>query len=419
MPEKKYPNRWTIAIAGVVIQTCLGTVYAWSIFKYPLLDLGHGWTGTDINLAFTLVVVVLAFSAALGGYIFDAKGPRIVATLSGIFFGLGILITGFGTHIGNLWVLYLGYCLICGIGLGFGYIVPVATLVKWFPDKRGLITGMAVLGFGMGSGLMSVIVPGMLDGGMSVPVTFYIFGAVFLAAVTAAAQLMVVPPAGYTPAGWTPPAGTPSAASGKTLGEAVRSKTWWLLWGMLFINISAGLAVISQARPMAQSFMNESIANPGQLAGTLMLIFAFFNTVGRLIWASLSDIIGRRQVFLILFISQASVFLLMFLIPPTNLVLFSILASYIYGCLGGGFATMPAYAADTFGTQYVGRIYGWMLTAWAAAGILGPQLFGLTFRVAGNYRQAMLVMAIIFTIALALPVLAAPKKGNKGEGSSA
>ena len=410
MPEKKYPNRWTIAIAGVVMQTCLGTVYAWSIFRNPLEDLGFGWTGTEINLAFTLVIVALAFSAALGGYILDTKGPRIVATLSGIFFGVGILITGVATHIGNLWILYLGYCLICGIGLGFGYIVPVATLVKWFPDKRGLITGLAVLGFGMGSGLMSVIVPRMIDSGFSVPVIFYIFGAIFLVAVTLAAQLMVVPPAGYKPAGWTPHASAPSAASGKTLGEAVRSKTWWLLWGMLFINISAGMAVISQARPMAQSFMIEGIHHPGQLAGTLMLIFAFFNTIGRLIWAAISDKIGRRQVFLILFISQASVFLLMYLIPPTSLVLFSILACYIYGCLGGGFATMPAYAADTFGTKYVGRIYGWMLTAWAAAGILGPQLFGLTYRGTGNYREAMLIMAIIFTVALVLPVLAAPKK---------
>ena len=407
---KKYPNRWVIALAGIVMQSCLGTVYAWSVFAGPL-SASHGWDVADITLAFTMVIGVLAFSAALGGYILDAKGPRIVATLSGIFFGAGVFLTGFGYQTGSLAVIYLGYGVICGIGLGFGYITPVATLVKWFPDKRGLITGLAVMGFGIGSGVMAALVPGMIDR-MGVSVTLYIFGIVFLAAVVISAQCMFVPPAGYVPAGWTPPAGKPDAAS-MTLGEAVRTKYFYLLWGMLFVNVTAGMAVISQASPLAQGFMSDGIANPAQLAGTFMLVFALFNAIGRLFWAAISDKIGRRRVFFILFISQAVAFYI--LSVSASLIVFVILACYIYACLGGGFATMPAYAADTFGTRFVGRIYGWMLTAWAAAGVAGPMLYARLFQSTGNYSRALSVTAVIFAAALFIPVLAAPKKVESDE----
>ncbi|MCL2028885.1 MAG: OFA family MFS transporter [Deltaproteobacteria bacterium] len=415
MTEKNLPNRWLIAAAGVVMQLCLGTVYAWSVFIRPLNAMWQ-WTPAQITLAFTLVIVVLSLAAAVGGYILDSKGPRIVATMGGLFFGVGMLITGYGVSIGSLTVVYLGYGLICGIGLGFGYITPIATLVKWFPDKRGLITGLAVFGFGLGSGIMALLASTF---GMIVKLgpanTLYIFGAVFLVAVTAAGQLMVSPPAGYAPAGWTPPAGAPAAASGMTLGEAVSSKYFYLLWIMLFVNITAGMAVISQAAPLAQHFMSSSVANTAALAGTLMLLFAFFNAVGRLAWATVSDKIGRRQVFITLFVSQAIVFFILFLTPigdvaggapgAISIVIFTIMACYIYACLGGGFATMPAYAADTFGTKYVGRIYGWMLTAWGAAGIVGPQLYSRV-----PYKQALLITAIMFAVALIVPFLAAPKK---------
>ena len=403
--EKKYPNRWTIAIAGIIMQSCLGTVYAWSVFVGPL-QYSHGWDVADITLAFTIVIVVLAFAAALGGYILDARGPRIVATIGGIFFGAGIMITGLGNQLDSLAVIYLGYGVLCGIGLGFGYITPVATLVKWFPDKRGLITGLAVMGFGLGSGLMSALAPGMIAA-MGITTTLYIFGCIFLAAVVVSAQCMIVPPADYLPAGWTPPQGK-QAAAGMTLGEAVRSRYFYLLWAMLFINVTAGMAVISQASPIAQSFMGGSITDTAQFAGILMLVFALFNGIGRLVWASFSDKIGRRQVFIILFVSQALAFYVLSI--TSSLVIFIILSCYIYGCLGGGFATMPAYAADTFGTKYVGRIYGWMLTAWAAAGVAGPTLYAQIFRYSAQYRPALLITAIMFAAALFIPVLAVPKK---------
>jgi OFA family oxalate/formate antiporter-like MFS transporter len=244
--------------------------------------------------------------------------------------------------------------------------------------------------------------------GMGVHSTLYIFGAIFFVTVLASAQFMKAPPKDYTPKDWSPPAGT-SAAAGSTLGEAVRTKHFYLFWLMLFINVMAGMAVISQASPMAQDFMPDSVADKVALAGILMLVFAFFNGIFRLIWASLSDKIGRINVFFILFASQAVLFVVLGLVPP-SLPLFVLLISYQYGCLGGGFATMPALAADTFGTKYSGRIYGWMLTAWGAAGVVGPTLYAQIYQLSGNYTQALLITGIVFTVALILPFLASRKK---------
>lgn len=412
MVEKNCPNRWLIALAGIVMQVCLGTVYGWSVFTKPLMA-AHGWSNADVTLTFTIAIGCLAISSAIGGYILDTKGARIVATLGGVLFGLGTLITGYGDQIGSLTVIYLGYGLICGLGLGFGYITPIATLVKWFPDKRGLITGLAVMGFGLGSLMLTVLSPGMIAS-MGTAMTFYIFGAFFLVAVTAAAQLMIEPPPGYVPAGWIAPTGK-AASAGMTLGEAVSSKYFYLLWAMLFINITAGIALISQASPMAQELMpgGMSAAEKAQQAGVILGIFAIVNGIGRLFWASASDKIGRRTVFLILFATQAVAFY--FLSGTSNMTMFVIICSYIYACYGGGFATMPAYAADIFGTKYVGRIYGWMLTAWGAAGIMGPMLFAQIRQSSGNYSEALSITAVGLAIALVLPILAAPQKAKVQE----
>lgn len=407
MMGKSYPNRWLIALAGIVMQVCLGTVYGWSVFTKPLMA-AHNWTNSEVTLTFTIAIGTLAISSAAGGYILDTKGARIVATIGGVLFGLGTLITGFGDQIGSLITVYIGYGLFCGLGLGFGYITPIATLVKWFPDKRGLITGMAVMGFGLGSLMLTVLSPGMIAS-MGTAMTFYIFGAIFLVAVTAAAQLMIEPPAGYAPAGWTPPVGN-KASAGMTLGEAVGSKYFYLLWAMLFLNITAGIALISQASPMAQELMpaTMSAADKAKQAGAILGIFAVVNGIGRLFWASASDKIGRRTVFFILFASQAVAFYL--LANTKDMLLFTIICSYIYACYGGGFATMPAYAADIFGTKYVGRIYGWMLTAWGAAGIMGPMLFARIRQVSGNYSEALLITSAALAVAIVLPILAAPAK---------
>ena len=383
-------------------------MYAWSVFTKPL-ESSHGWATVDITFAFTMVIVVMALSAALGGYILDTKGPRIVASIGGIFFGAGILLTGLGYNIASLTLIYFGYGLVCGIGLGFGYITPLATLVKWFPDRRGLISGLAVMGFGLGSGLMSAFAPGMIDS-LGTAMTLYIFGIIFFIAVVVSAQFLVSPPADFMPAGWTP---APGKVAGMPLGEALRSKSFYLLWLMLFINVTAGVAVISRASPMAQTFMNGSSAGGSspenaQLAGVLMLVFALFNGMGRLFWAFLSDKIGRRQVFVILFVSQSLAFYCISV--SGSLAVFVILACYIYSCLGGGFATMPAYAADTFGSKFVGRIYGWMFTAKAAAAIAGPTLYARVFQLYGSYSQALLITSIMFAAAVFLPFFAVKKK---------
>lgn len=407
MAEKSCPNRLVIALAGIVIQVCLGTVYGWSVFTKPLMA-AHSWSNADVTLAFTIAIGCLAISSAVGGYILDTKGARIVATIGGVLFGTGTLITGFGDQIGSLTVIYLGYGLICGLGLGFGYITPIATLVKWFPDKRGLITGLAVMGFGLGSLMLTVLSPGMIAG-MGTAATFYIFGAIFLVAVTAAAQFMVEPPPGYAPAGWVAPVGK-AAAAGMTLGEAVRTKYFYLLWAMLFINITAGIALISQASPMAQELMSSTMSadDKAKQAGAILGVFAILNGLGRLLWASASDKIGRRAVFFILFISQSIAFY--FLANTKDMMMFIIICSYIYACYGGGFATMPAYAADLFGTKYVGRIYGWMLTAWGAAGVMGPMFFAQVRQYSGNYSEALIITAVTLAVAIILPTLAAPGK---------
>lgn len=406
MGEKSYPNRWLIALAGIVMQLCLGTVYGWSVFTKPLMQ-GHGWSNTQVTLVFTIAIGVLGLASALGGYILDTKGARLVATIGGVLFGAGTIITGLGDMIGSLPTIYLGYGLIGGLGLGFGYITPIATLVKWFPDKRGLITGLAVMGFGVGALLMTVFSPGMIAS-MGTAMTFYIFGIIFLVGVCASAQLMVEPPDGYSPPGWT--AVVKNASSGMTLGEAVKSKYFYLLWCMLFVNVTAGIAIISQASPMAQELMpaTMSLAEKAKQAGLILGLFAIINGIGRLLWASISDKIGRNTVFVLLFASQAVVFYL--LSATSSLTMFIIYCCYIYACYGGGFATMPAYAADIFGTKYVGRIYGWKLTAWSMAGVVGPMLFAKIRQTSGNYEQALIITALALAVALILPILAAPSK---------
>lgn len=407
MADNNYPNRWLIALAGIVMQLCLGTVYGWSVFTKPLMA-AHGWSNPQVTLAFTICIGSLGLASALGGYILDTKGARCVATAGGILFGIGILLTGLGDKMASLPTIYLAYGLVAGLGLGFGYITPIATLVKWFPDKRGLITGLSVMGFGVGALLMTVFSPSLIAS-FGTTATFYIFGIIFLIAVCASAQMMIEPPAGYSPPGWTPGA-KGAATAGMTLGEAVKSKYFYLLWAMLFVNVTAGMAIISQASPMAQELMSAgmSAAEKAAKAGLILGIFSIFNGIGRLFWASLSDKIGRRTVFTILFASQAVVFYL--LATTTSITMFIIYCCYIYLCLGGGFATMPAYAADIYGTTFVGRIYGWKLTAWSAAGVVGPMLFAQIRQSSGNYQQALFITAVALAVALILPILAAPPK---------
>lgn len=393
-------KRWWIAIAAIVMQLCLGTVYAWSVFKKPLMAT-HGWGETETQVTFMICIGVIGIAAAFGGTLVDKKGPRFVATLGGVLFGAGTLIAGLADSIGSIWLLYLGFGLIGGLGNGFGYVTPIATLIRWFPDKRGLVTGLAVMGFGAGAFFMGKIAPDMVIS-MGVANTFYIWGIIFLIAVTGSAQLYKNPPAGWLPAGFKPAAsGGISAADSYTFDDAIKTRQWWMLWAMLFLNVSAGIGLISQLSPMAQDVVKAS--NPGIAAaalavagGTILAVASIFNGLGRLLWAWLSDAIGRRNVFMTMFITQA----VLYIVLPgiSSQLLFTVIACYLLACYGGGFATMPAFAADSFGPGYIGKVYGIMLTAWGAAGVVGPLVFAELKGIALYVAAGLLIIGFLLAL---------------------
>jgi len=401
--ENLESKRWWIAVAAVIMQLCLGTVYAWSVFKKPLMTT-HGWGETATQITFMICIGVIGCAAAFGGALVDKKGPRFVATIGGILFGVGTLLAGLADQIGSLFLLYLSFGLIAGLGNGFGYVTPIATLIRWFPDKRGLVTGLAVMGFGAGAFFMGKIAPGMVIS-MGVAKTFYIWGAIFLVLVTASAQLYKNPPKGWLPAGFKPSAAKgASAAESFTFDEAKKTPQWWMLWGMLFLNVSAGLGLLSQLSPLAQDMLKKSISDAGQLAlagGAILAYASIFNGLGRLFWAWTSDAIGRRNVFITMFITQA----ILYIVLPQigNTFLFTVIACYLLACYGGGFATMPAFAADSFGPTYIGRVYGMMLTAWAAAGVVGPFVFAQMKSISLYVAAALLIIGLLLALSYKRP----------------
>ncbi|MDD5168349.1 MAG: OFA family MFS transporter [Syntrophales bacterium] len=399
-------KRWWIAVAAVVIQLCLGTVYAWSVFKKPLMT-AHGWGETATQVTFMICIGVIGIAAAFGGTLVDKKGPRFVATIGGVLFGIGTLISGLADQTGNIWLLYLGFGVVAGLGNGFGYITPIATLIRWFPDKRGLVTGLAVMGFGAGAFFMGKIAPPMVIS-MGAASTFYIWGVIFLVLVTAAAQFFKNPPQGWLPAGYTPKAAAGvSAADSFTFAQAIKTPQWWMLWAMLFLNVSAGLGLISQLSPMAQDVIKKATPDIAAVAlalagGSILAYASIFNGLGRLFWAWTSDAIGRKNVFIVMFISQAVLYVLLPQID--NQLIFTVIACYLLACYGGGFATMPAFAADSFGPGYIGKIYGIMLTAWGAAGIVGPLVFAEIKSIAVYVAAALLVAGCLIAISYKRPM---------------
>jgi OFA family oxalate/formate antiporter-like MFS transporter len=402
MPDQlaPQPNRWAIAVAGVIIQIALGAVYAWSVFRIPLTK-AFGWTISQVTFAFTLAILTLGFASFVGGLWMRRSGPRIVAIAAGIFYGAGIFLASFSG--GHLYWLYFTYGILAGIGLGLGYIVPVATLVKWFPDRRGMITGIAVAGFGAGA-LITAPIASRLIASVGVLKTFAILGIAYFIAVTVPAFFMKDPPADYRPAGWTPSAAQQKQRSSKTytLPEAMRTWQWYALWALLFLNTSAGISIISQAAPMAQEITGVSAAVAAGLVG----IISIANGTGRFLWAWFSDLIGRRWVFLSMFVIQAILFFIMPRIqsfPSFTVVCFVILL-----CYGGGFGTMPAFAADYFGAENVGSIYGLMLTAWGFAGLFGPMLIAGIRQSTGRYSHALTVIAIVMLCSAVVPLLVRP-----------
>ncbi|SRR5579884_490044 len=396
-------NRWLIVVAAIFMQLALGAVYAWSVFVKPLRDANPDWNVTDVTLTFTLAIFFLGIGSTIGGFWMDRSGPRIVATAAGVCYGVGVFLSGFAYH--NLYLLWFAYGVLGGLGMGLGYIVPVATLVKWFPDRRGLITGLAVGGFGAGALITAPVATSLIQTpGIGVPLTFNILGIVYFIFVVVAAQAYTNPPEGYRPPGWEPSSLVLSqrATHDYTLGEALHTWQWYALWAMLFLNVSAGIMVISQAAPMAENITGVSSI----VAAGLVSLISIANGAGRVFWAWLSDMITRRYTYLALFLVQVVVFLLM--TQARSFGLFAVLAFIVGLCYGGGFGTMPSFAADYFGPKYSGFVYGTMLTAWGAGGILGPILIARVKDLTDSYTQAMVIIAVIMLVSAILPLIVHP-----------
>jgi len=393
-------NRWTIAVAGVFLQMALGAVYAWSVFRVPLSK-QFGWSISEVTLTFTIAIFVLGFASFFGGEWLNRKGPRVVAVTGGVLYGLGVFLASFSAH--RLWWLYLSYGLIGGTGLGFGYIVPVAVLVKWFPDKRGLITGIAVGGFGAGA-LITAPVATRLIQSVGVLSTFAYLGVAYLIVTVITGWFMQNPPAGYQPAGWTQSASLAAQRSTRDyiLGEALKTWQWWALWLLLFLNTSAGISLISQEAPMFQEFAKVTAIVAGGIVG----IVSIGNGVGRVFWAWVSDFATRRMTFLIMFAIQV---LLFWFLPSLHTTLpITIVSFIILMCYGGGFGTMPAFAADYFGAKNVGPIYGLMLTAWSFASAFGPLLTAKLRESSGAYTGGLHIIAGVLLVSMVLPFIVRP-----------
>ncbi|WP_141335675.1 OFA family MFS transporter [Paenibacillus sp. tmac-D7] len=399
---EKTKNRWLIAAAAVGIHISIGSVYAWSVFTKPLIN-EFGWSIKQVTFTFSLAILFLGLSAAFLGHFVEKHGPRKAGLLATVFFGIGLAGSGLAVNFSSLPLLYLFYGVFGGIGLGVGYITPVSSLVKWFPDRRGLATGLAIMGFGFASLISSPVMARLIDS-VGIANTFYILGAVYFI-LMGGSSLYLSPP----PAGWMPEQFKAAIESGRkkikvdlsqlTANEAVKTARFWMLWLMLFINVTCGIAIISVASPMAQE-----IAKMAPLAAASMVgLMGLFNGLGRIGWASFSDYIGRPNTYTAFFVIQIGAYLL--LPAVSNAWLFQILIFLILTCYGGGFASIPAYIGDLFGTKQLGAIHGYILTAWAAAGLAGPIIAAWVRTATNSYIGTLYIFAGLFAIALVVSLL--------------
>ena len=398
----KVKNRWLIAASAVGLHISIGSVYAWSVYTKPLID-KFGWGLKETQFTFSLAIFFLGISAAFLGHFLEKYGPRKAGLFTAIFFGLGIAGSGLAINLESLPLLYVSYGVIGGIGLGIGYITPVSTLVKWFPDRRGLATGLAIMGFGFAALISSPIIVKLIST-VGIANTFYIMGSAYFVIIFASSRYLSPPPEGWVPEGMKA-----EIVSGKkkantdlsqlTANEAVKTKRFWYLWTMLFINITCGIAIISAASPMAQE-----VAGLTPIAAAAMVGFmGIFNGAGRIGWSSLSDYIGRPNTFSLILGIQ----ILAFLIIPniSDAILFQAVVFLIVSCYGGGYATVTAYIGDMFGTKQLGAILGYILTSWAAAGLAGP-LFAAMIRSATNsYNGSLYCFAGLLVVALGISFL--------------
>lgn len=421
-------SRWLFPPAALSIHLCIGQVYAFSVFNNPLTRIlgitesaAGDWTDGQVVRIFSIAIVFLGLSAMTFGKWVEKNGPRRSMLVAAFCFAGGFLVSALGIKLHQIWLVYLGYGVLGGCGLGLGYISPVSTLMKWFPDKPGMATGMAIMGFGGGAMIGSPLAVGLMqyyssDTSTGVIATMLTMGVLYFCFMMFGVITARIPAPDWKPAGWNPA----SAKKDKLIStnhvsadDAIKTRQFWQLWIILCLNVTAGIGVLSVASPMIQTVLGVTAVVAGGFVGLLSL----FNLLGRIGWSSLSDIIGRKTAYIIYLGLGAIVY---FLVPQVatmgNLLLFVLVWGLIYSMYGGGFSTIPAYLKDLFGTYQVGAIHGRLLTAWSAAGILGPSLVvfikdrALANGVpeAQSYNQVLYIMAGILIVGLISNLLVKP-----------
>jgi MFS family permease len=380
-------NRWMVPPAALCVHLCIGQAYAFSVFNLPMSKLlgitqstPDDWKLTDLGWIFSIAIVVLGLSAAIGGRWVEEGGPRKAMFTAGLCWGGGFLVAALGVYMHNLWMIYLGYGVIGGIGLGLGYISPVSTLIKWFPDRPGMATGMAIMGFG-GAAFIASPLSVWLMRQFSTPThvgvaeTFIVLGVVYFCFMMVGAAIVRLPAPGWLPAGYVPPTQSKKMITKNHVFvyDALKTPQFWLIWWVLCLNVTAGIGVLGQASAMSQEMFPGRVT--ASAAAGFVGLMSLFNMGGRFFWASVSDYIGRKNTYFVFF---ALGFIMYATVPYAGAAgsvgLFVLCFCIILSMYGGGFATVPAYLRDMFGTRYVGAIHGMLLTAWSAAGIFGPVL---------------------------------------------
>ncbi|GAB3258562.1 OFA family MFS transporter [Chitinimonas naiadis] len=414
-------NRWLIPPAALAIHLCIGQAYAFSVFNSPL-NKAYGWSIPDLGWIFSLAIVFLGLSAAFGGKWLERVGPRATMFTSALCFGGGFLISAVGIHLQQLWLLYLGYGVVGGIGLGLGYVSPVSTLIKWFPDRRGMATGMAIMGFGGGAMIGAPLAVMLMEhfkteATAGITETFVVMGVLYTFSMLLGAFTVRLPAEGWKPEGYVEvtSADKLSGTSYVDVDLAHKTPQFWLLWIVLCMNVTAGIGVLGQASLMIQEIFKDSVT--AAMAAGFVGLLSLFNMGGRFFWSSVSDKIGRKATYLVFFLLGAVLYAS---IPSAGSAgskgFFVVLYAVILSMYGGGFATIPAYLSDKFGTRFVGAIHGRLLTAWAVAGVLGPIIVNYMreYQIAQGvakaqaYNTTMYVMAGLLVVGLIANLLIKP-----------
>ena len=393
----KTTNRYLVATCGVLLHLMLGSTYAWSIYRNPIMA-QTGWDQSSVSFAFSLAIFCLGLSAAFMGRLVEKFGPRVTGSMSAVLYAGGNILTGVAIAHGELWMLYLGYGILGGLGLG--YITPVSTIIKWFPDKRGLATGLAIMGFGFASLLTSPIAQYLIQA-RGVEQTFYILGVVYFVVMLFVSQFIKRPSVEEAQllADKSPNRQAADLSKGVTANEALKSSTFYWLWLILFINISCGLALVSAISPMAQDMVGMSAESAAVVVG----VMGIFNGFGRLLWAGLSDYIGRPKTFILLFVVNIvmAILLIVLQVPLVFVVAMAVLMT----CYGAGFSLIPPYLSDIFGAKELATLHGYILTAWAMAALVGPMLLSVTYELTKSYQMTLLVFIALYVVALVIAYL--------------